>query len=61
VIANRCPLSTHTPWRGARSANASTRADVQPDGSRALVVGELDKVPEAAGGLALRIVVTGAR
>jgi hypothetical protein len=33
----------------------------QPDGSCALVVGELDKVPEAAGGLALRIVVTGAR
>jgi hypothetical protein len=30
---------------------------VQPDGSRALVVGKLDRVPEAAGGLALRIVV----
>ena len=33
----------------------------QPDGSCALVVGELNKVPEVAGGLALRIVVTGAR
>ncbi len=30
---------------------------VQPDGSRALVVGKLDKVPEAAGGRALWIVV----
>ena len=30
---------------------------VQPDGGRALVVGKLDAVPEAAGGRALRIVV----
>jgi hypothetical protein len=30
---------------------------VQPDGGRALVVGKLDAVPEAAGGKALRIVV----
>jgi hypothetical protein len=28
---------------------------VQPDGGRALVVGKLDAVPEAAGGKALRI------
>jgi hypothetical protein len=34
---------------------------VQPDGTRALVVGELDKVPSAAGGCALRIVVTEAQ
>ena len=30
---------------------------VQPDGGRALVVGKLDRVPEATRGLALRIVV----
>ena len=30
---------------------------VQPDGRRALVVGKLDGVPEAAGSLALRAVV----
>jgi hypothetical protein len=30
---------------------------VQPDGGRALVVGKLGAVPEAAGGRALRIVV----
>lgn len=34
---------------------------VQPDGGRAPVVGRLDRVPEAAGGLALRIVVCEAR
>jgi hypothetical protein len=34
---------------------------VQPDGGRALVVGKLDAVPEAAGGLALRIVVCDAQ
>ena len=34
---------------------------VQPDGGRALVVGKLDSVPEAAGGQALRIVVCDAR
>ena len=34
---------------------------VQPDGGRALVVGKLDAVPEAAGGRALRIVVRDAR
>ena len=34
---------------------------VQPDGGRALVVGKLDAVPEAAGGRALRIVVCDAR
>ena len=34
---------------------------VQPDGGRALVVGKLDAVPEAAGGRALRIVVSDAR
>ena len=28
---------------------------VQPDGGRALVIGKLDAVPEAAGALALRI------
>ena len=30
---------------------------VQPDGGRALVIGKLDAVPQAAGGLALRTVV----
>ena len=34
---------------------------VQPDGGRALVVGKLDAVPEAAGGRALRIVVCDAQ
>ena len=34
---------------------------VQPDGGRALAVGKLDAVPEAAGGKALRIVVTEAQ
>ncbi len=34
---------------------------VQPDGGRALVVGKLDRVPVAAGGLALRVVVTEAQ
>jgi len=34
---------------------------VQPDGTRALVMGKLDKVPSAAGGCALRIVVTEAQ
>jgi hypothetical protein len=34
---------------------------VQPDGGRALVVGKLDAVPEAAGGCALRIVLCDAR
>ena len=34
---------------------------VQPDGGRALVVGKLDAVPEAAAGRALRIVVREAR
>ena len=34
---------------------------VQPDGGRALVVGKLDKVPEAAGGRALRVVVCDAQ
>ena len=34
---------------------------VQPDGGRALVVGKLDGVPEAAGGRALRIVVCDAK
>ena len=34
---------------------------VQPDGGRALVVGKLDAVPEAAGGRALRIVVRDAQ
>jgi hypothetical protein len=34
---------------------------VQTDGGRALVVGKLDAVPEAAGGRALRIVVCDAR
>jgi hypothetical protein len=34
---------------------------VQPDGGRALVVGILDKVPVAAGGLALQIVVCDAQ
>ena len=33
----------------------------QPDGGRALVVGKLDAVPEAAGGRALRIVVCDAQ
>ena len=37
------------------------RLRFRPDGGRALVVGELDKVPKAAGGLALRIVMTGDR
>jgi hypothetical protein len=34
---------------------------VQPDGGRALVIGKLDKVPEAAGRRALRIVVCDAQ
>jgi len=34
---------------------------VQRDGGRALVVGKLDAVPEAAGGRALRIVVCDAQ
>jgi hypothetical protein len=34
---------------------------VQPEGGRALVVGKLDKVPEAAGGRALRVVVCDAQ
>jgi len=34
---------------------------VQPDGGRALVVGKLDAVPEAAGGKALRIRVCDAQ
>ena len=34
---------------------------VQSDGGRALAVGKLDAVPEAAGGRALRIVVCEAR
>jgi hypothetical protein len=34
---------------------------VQPDGGRALVVGKLDAVPEAAGRRALRIVVSNAQ
>jgi hypothetical protein len=34
---------------------------VQPDGGRALFVGKLDAVPEAAGGRALRIVVRDAK
>jgi hypothetical protein len=34
---------------------------VQPDGGRALIVGKLDAVPEAAGGRALRIGVCDAR
>jgi hypothetical protein len=34
---------------------------VQPDGGRALVVGKLDAVPDAAGGCALRIVVCDAK
>jgi hypothetical protein len=34
---------------------------VQPDGGRALVVGTLDAVPEAAGGVALRIRVCDAQ
>ena len=34
---------------------------MQPDGGRALVVGKLDAVPEAAGGRALRIVVCDAQ
>lgn len=34
---------------------------VQSDGGRALVIGKLDAVPEAAGGLALRIVVRDAQ
>ena len=34
---------------------------VQADGGRALAVGKLDSVPEAAGGRALRIVVCDAR
>jgi hypothetical protein len=34
---------------------------VQPDGGRALVVGTLDNVPEAAGGRTLRIVVCDAQ
>ena len=34
---------------------------VQPDGGRALVIGKLDAVPEAAGGRALRIVVCDAQ
>ena len=34
---------------------------VQPDGERALVVGRLDAVSEAAGGRALRIVVCDAQ
>jgi hypothetical protein len=33
----------------------------QPDGGRALVVGKLDAVPQAAGGRALRIVVCDAQ
>ena len=34
---------------------------MQPDGGRALVVGKLDAVPEAAGGCAMRIVVCDAQ
>jgi hypothetical protein len=34
---------------------------VKPDGDRALVVGKLDAVPDAAGGRALRIVVCDAQ
>ena len=34
---------------------------VQPDGGRALVVGKLDTVPEAAGGCAMKIVVCDAQ
>ena len=34
---------------------------MQPDGGRALAVGKLDTVPEAAGGRALRIVVCDAQ
>jgi hypothetical protein len=34
---------------------------VQPDGGRALVVGKLHAVPDAAGGRALRIVVCDAQ
>jgi hypothetical protein len=33
---------------------ASNEVEVSADGGRALLVGELDKVPEAAGGLAIR-------
>ncbi len=45
-----------------RSVPQTIEAEVvQPDGGRALVIGKLDAVPEAAGGQALRIVVCDAQ
>ena len=52
------------PFRPAYSICPGDRLEVevvQPDGGRALVVGKLDAVPEAAAGRALRIVVCDAR
>jgi hypothetical protein len=51
------------PYRsyGIRPGDRLEVEVVQPDGGRALVVGKFDKVPDAAGGLALRIVVCDAR
>jgi hypothetical protein len=52
------------PHRPAYSVRPGDRLEVevvQPEGARALVIGTLDKVPEAAGGLALRIVACEAR
>ena len=48
------------PFRPAYKICPGDRIEVevvQPDGGRALVVGKLDAVPEAAGWRALRIVV----
>jgi hypothetical protein len=52
------------PFRPAYKICPGARIEVevvQPDGGRALVVGKLDAVPEAAGGKALRIRVCDAR
>ena len=52
------------PFRPAYKICPGDRIEVevvQPDGGRALVVGKLDAVPEAAGGRALRIVVCDAK
>ena len=52
------------PFRPAYKICPGDRIEVevvQPDGGRALVIGKLDAVPEAAGGQALRIVVCDAQ
>ena len=52
------------PFRPAYSIRPGDRLEVEvirPDGGRALVVGKLDTVPEAAGGRALQLVVCDAQ